>query len=125
MMTSRDKYAFLPISSNRIQSENLVRDVGQAPMSSFCPGASFDKQHDMLRSFRDLDIRLNFIIGHTMFKNILFDLSRRGEHDAPNIYIQLEKIFVKNVFLFRAKYLFLSGLDNDRYLGAVNDIRDS
>ena len=68
-----------------------------------------------------VEFRSTFIIYLTMFKNILLDSSRRGEHDGANIYIELQKHKkTRKTFLFWAKYLLLSGLDNDRYLGAVN-----
>ena len=55
-------------------------------MCSPRPGASYDMQHDMVRSIRDLDLRSRSRIDLSRSNHISFDSSRRGKHDGAIIF---------------------------------------
>ena len=78
---------------------NWDRGMGQAPMCLSCQDASYDVDHDLLRSFRDLDLRSTFKVDLSRSNDIPFHSSRRGEHDGT-IVIALtcscQKLFAKN-----------------------------
>ena len=74
---------FFPITRGRIELETWDRHqcVG------LDPDASYDMQHDMVRSIRDLDLRSRSRFDLSRSTHTSFDPSRRGEHDGAIIFV--------------------------------------
>ena len=121
MMTSRDKYAFLPISFDRIEIETWDRHQW----------VHFGQVHHVIRNmiclchfvfipfmpFRwtRVKFRSNFVADLTMLKiyySIRPDEANKMVLICTSCFKSIKEILWKNV-LFQAKYLFLSGLHND------------
>ena len=61
-------------------------------------GASYDMQHDLVRSLGDLDLRSTLPIDLSRSCDIPFDSSRREKHDSENSFaltIKRTKLFVR------------------------------